>query len=226
MGFEKFGNEIGEIAKQTSKNIEKSIKDIDKRIDIGKNINELTKDKMPGTLKDIDKRIDINIKPKEVNMNTTDKVDIDRRIDEKFKGTEFTKEDKKKLKDETGWSDEIINSIQTLEEAEVLKKANLVDVEINGKKCLIKKDINMKQTDDKGRTNMDRMKQGFAPLDKKGRSIELHHIGQDKESPLAELTSDEHDKIPNYPGSDVHKDENKTNWHEERKEHWKKRGEE
>jgi hypothetical protein len=62
----------------------------------------------------------------------------------------------------------------------------------NGKWCLIRTDIDWEQKDELGRTNKERAEQGLAPLNKNGKSIELHHIGQDPDSPLAELTQEEH----------------------------------
>jgi hypothetical protein len=44
-----------------------------------------------------------------------------------------------------------------------------------------------------GRTNLDRMLQGLAPLDEHGISFELHHIGQNENATLAMLTQSQHD---------------------------------
>jgi hypothetical protein len=104
----------------------------------------------------------------------------------------LTDEDREKIKKETGWSDAIVDAIKTKEEYEIYKNAGLKEAEINGKPCLIRTDIDMDQKDEFGRTNKERMQQGLAPLDKKGKSIELHHIGQKPDSPLAELTEEEH----------------------------------
>ena len=142
-----------------------------------------------------------------------------------FKGTPLTEEDRTKLKEETQWSNEIINSIQTKEEAEVLKNAKVHEEEINEKKCLVRDDIDMNQVDGDGLTNRQRMESGKAPIDKDGNKIELHHIGQRKDSPLAELNSIEHDHIPNpKKNSEVHKDE--YVWKKEKENHWKTRVEE
>ena len=48
---------------------------------------------------------------------------------------ELTDEDRAKIKEETGWSDEIVDNIQNMEQYEILKNANLIEVEINGRKC-------------------------------------------------------------------------------------------
>ena len=64
--------------------------------------------------------------------------------------------------------------------------------EIGGKKCLIRNDIEWEQKDAMGRTNRERAEQGLSPINKEGKVIELHHIGQHADSPLAELTPQEH----------------------------------
>ena len=101
--------------------------------------------------------------------------------------------DREKIKEEQGWSDEIIDAIGSMEEYEIYKKAGLQEAEINGKKCLIRNDIDWEQKDTiSGRTNKERAEQGLSPINKDGKVIELHHIGQHADSPLAELTREEH----------------------------------
>lgn len=104
----------------------------------------------------------------------------------------LTSEDRIKIKEVTGWSSEIVNSIKTKEEYEIYRKAGLREEIINGKPCLVRSDINWDQKDVMGRTNKERAEQGLPPLDKNGKAIELHHIGQKNDSPLAELTQEEH----------------------------------
>lgn len=104
----------------------------------------------------------------------------------------LSEEEKAKIKELTGWSDEILDAIGSMEEAEVYMKARLKEIEINGKKCLIRDDIDWKQTDEMGRTNQERAEQGLSPITKDGKTVELHHIGQHADSPLAELTTEEH----------------------------------
>lgn len=114
----------------------------------------------------------------------------DDQINEKQEG--LTDEQKRRIKEETGWSDEIIDAIASIEEYEIYKKAGLVEAEINGKKCLVRSDIDWNQKDAMGRTNKERAEQGLSPVNKDGQVIELHHIGQHADSPLAELTIEEH----------------------------------
>ena len=104
----------------------------------------------------------------------------------------LTDEEKKKIKEETGWPDEVIDAIGSFEEYRVYKDAGLVESEINGKKCLIRDDIDWEQKDAMGRTNKERAQQGLSPINKEGKVIELLHIGQHAGSPLAELKTEEH----------------------------------
>ena len=141
---------------------------------------------------------------------------------------ELTDEEKQKIKEETGWSDEIVDSISSMKEYEIYKNAGLEEREINGKKCLVRKDIDLEQKDSMGRTNAERMEKGLPPLDKNGRPIELHHIGQKSDSPLAELTTSEHRGKGNDTVLHDKKKESEIDrekFAEERSEHWKNRSE-
>jgi hypothetical protein len=115
------------------------------------------------------------------------------------KETGLTEDEKVKIREaHPDWPDEIINAIGSWEEYQIYDKAGLQYAEINGKPCLIRSDIDMNQKDEFGRTNRERMEQGLAPLGKDGKPIELHHIGQKPDSPLAELTQEEHRGRGNY----------------------------
>lgn len=149
----------------------------------------------------------------------------------------LTDYDKMKIKEISGWSDEIINNIHNMKQYEILKNAGLEEVEINGRKCLIKKNIDLNFVDEDGLTNKDRISRGLAPIDSKtGNPIELHHLGQNIDSPLVELTKDEH-----RTGEYEYGKKNQSLWHDntietkvhgegsfwdkERKDHWKTRAE-
>ena len=97
----------------------------------------------------------------------------------------LTDEEKLKIKEETNWSDKIIDRIENLDQYEIYKKADLHEEEIDGRKCLVKK-IDMDYVDPKtGMTNRERMERGWSPIDSKtGEKIELHHMGQDYDSPF------------------------------------------
>lgn len=147
----------------------------------------------------------------------------------------LTDEEKVKIKEETGWSDEIIDNIKNMKQYEILKNAGLIEVEINGKKCLIKENIDLDYEDEDGITNKERMARGLAPLDSKtGKPIELHHLGQKADSPLVELTEEEHRTgeyedgkknqslwHDNTINTEVHGEDN--TWDQERKAYWKER---
>lgn len=140
----------------------------------------------------------------------------------------LTQEEKDYVKRETGWSDEIVDALGSMAEYEIYKKAGLVEAEINGKKCLIRTDIDWEQKDAFGSTNRERVAEGYAPLDKEGQPIQLHHIGQHKDSPLAELTFKEHrtggnDSILHDKKKETEVHGTGNNWDNDRKEHWKNR---
>ena len=105
---------------------------------------------------------------------------------------ELSIDQKSEVYQQSGWSDNIVNNIGSMEEYKIYKEAGLIEVCVGEKECLVKPDLNMKQVDGFGRTNKERMEQGLAPLTPEGRPYELHHIGQHQDSPLAELTMQEH----------------------------------
>lgn len=164
---------------------------------------------------------------------TSEGIDDLKAIEMKNEG--LTEEEKAKIKEETGWSGEIIDNIKNMKQYEVLKSASLKEAEINGRKCLIKENIDFDYTDEDGVSNRDRMARGLAPLDSKtGKPIELHHLGQKVDSPLVELTEEEHRTGEYEDGkknqslwhdntveTEVHGEGN--NWDQERKAHWKER---
>ena len=80
-----------------------------------------------------------------------------------------------------------------MDQYKLLKSANLTEVDINGTKCLIRNDIDWNYVNDDGFLNKRLIELGRAPIDAKtGNAIELHHLGQKADSPLVELTMDEH----------------------------------
>ena len=132
-------------------------------------------------------------------------------------------------KEETGWSDEIVDAIGSWKEYEIYKNANLIEAEIDGKKCLIRNDINWNQKDEMGRTNKERAEQGLSPINKDGKVIELHHIGQHSNSPLAELTQEEHRGKGNdgiLHDKTKESEINRQAFAEERSNHWSARAQE
>lgn len=125
-----------------------------------------------------------------INQQKSENTSETEEAEERSEG--LTDEEKAKIKEETGWSDEIIEAIGSMDEYEIYKNAGLVETEIDGKKCLVRTDIDWDQKDAMGRTNRERAEQGLSPINKDGKVIELHHIGQHSDCPLAELTTEEH----------------------------------
>lgn len=139
---------------------------------------------------------------------------------------ELSDEDKAEICEETGWSKETVDMMKSREEAEIYKNADLQETEIDGRKCLIRSDIDMEQKDEFGRTNKERMENGNPPLTKNGETVELHHIGQKQDSPLAELTTQEHrGKGNDTVLHDKQKESeiDRSEFAKERKQHWESR---
>jgi hypothetical protein len=111
------------------------------------------------------------------------------------------------------------------EEINIYEKAKLKEATVNGREALIRTDINYEVKDPFGRTNLERMKQGYSPL-MDGQQIELHHIGQEMDAPLAELKLIEHRGEGNY--SVLHdatkvSEIDRPRFNLEKVEHWKAR---
>lgn len=102
----------------------------------------------------------------------------------------ISESDKTRIREETRWSKEIIDCIKNMKQYEIYKTADLEEKEINGRKCLVKKNLDLDYIDEKtGLSNKERMERGMAPIDEKtGEKIELHHMDQKFDSPFAELT--------------------------------------
>ena len=118
----------------------------------------------------------------------------------------------KAIQARTGWSDAIVNSLSSVEEAEIYIKAGLKEAVIGGRPALIRTDIDWADYSIRRNTwlrdspqqglkdydkwaeynNADLIGEGYPPRDKNGDPYELHHIGQKQDSPLAELTWAEH----------------------------------
>ena len=78
-----------------------------------------------------------------------------------------------------------------------------------------------------GRTNIERMKQGLAPIGKDGKAVELHHLKQKNDGIIIELTSKEHNvnsKILHQYRKKSEIDRNAFN--KFKKDYWKERSEE
>lgn len=68
-----------------------------------------------------------------------------------------------------------------------------ISVTFRGIKVYINREIfDPFKVDKNGKTNIQRMQSGRAPIGTDGRSINLHHIGQNSQGPLAEILSTQH----------------------------------
>lgn len=136
--------------------------------------------------------------------------------------------EKLEIKQKTGWSDKIIDAIRTKEEAQVYIDAGLVEGEVNGKTVLLQpkidgKECNAPQWPDW--SNKDLAEDGYPPRDEKGYPYELHHIGQNPDSPLAELTYEQHHSNGNFKILHTFNESSidRIQFNRERKEYWSER---
>lgn len=113
-------------------------------------------------------------------------------------------------------------------EIEIYNEANVETSEVNGREVLVRTDIDYEEKDLFGRSNLERMEIGLAPL-VEGKPIELHHIGQRMDSPLAELKVEEHRGAGNdgilhnkTQGSLI----DRIEFNQEKVHHWQARAEE
>ena len=74
--------------------------------------------------------------------------------------------DKTRIREESGFSDKIIENLRNTGEYNIYKEANLSESKVNDRECLIRNDIDLEQKDSMGRTNKERAELGLAPLDK------------------------------------------------------------
>lgn len=137
-------------------------------------------------------------------------------------------EQKKEIKEKTGWSNAIVDSIGTMDEAQIYMDAGLHEDEINGKPALIQPKIDGKACNEPkwpDWSNKDLAEEGYPPRDETGTPYELHHIGQNPDSPLAELTYEQHHsngnfkKLHSFDESSI----DRQQFNKERKEYWEAR---
>ncbi len=138
------------------------------------------------------------------------------------KQTNFTINQYARIQQETGYPLDVIKEFHNMKEYQAFRNANLKSIMVGNKSALVKTNIDFYRLDSKGRTNLQRMRKGLAPLDSNGVSYELHHVGQRKNGTLAILTQTEHDN-PAIHGflerTEAHA--TGTNWDIERQSFWK-----
>lgn len=140
-------------------------------------------------------------------------------------------DDRNKINENSDYSNEVNKKIKSLEELKVYQNEGLVESIVNDRMVLKDNSINPNLVDEKGRTNLQRMEKGLAPIDENGKPYNLHHIGQNADSPLAELKDDIHKKNDvilhdKSKPTEVHGSNSEVNWDKERSDHWKARAEE
>ena len=119
------------------------------------------------------------------------------------------------------------------EEKKIYKGLGLKSAKIGGRKALIDPTIDWDGRKDpwRGRTNRERAKLGYPPIDKNNKPKELHHEGQDPKGRLVELPRDVH-RGPgtsgilhpyNSKGSRFIGENNRGNWKKQQKQYWKNR---
>ena len=96
------------------------------------------------------------------------------------------------IQKESKYPVDVISRFNSIEQYEICKSSGLTAQMVDGKTALIRK-IDLNYIDDvTGKTNLQLMQEGYAPIDPTGHKYELHHIGQKNDSPLAILTQEEH----------------------------------
>lgn len=149
--------------------------------------------------------------------------------------------EKQEIANITGWSESIINCIQSMDEARVYIRAGLKEAIVGGRIALIRQDIDWgafncrkewlkdKLADWnkwKDYNNADLIGEGYPPRDANGDPYELHHIGQHQDSPFAELTWNEH--MGNGNNTILHRFENdseinRQTFDNEKSQYWQNR---
>lgn len=128
------------------------------------------------------------------------------------------------IQKESRWPLEAIKSLHSTAEYQIYRKAGSVPTQMSDGSWALLQNIDWKAVDSSGKTNIERVLDGYAPVDSIGESYELHHIGMKADSPLAILTKAEHHSKENY--STLHWAEEGKNvadevWDKQRKAFWK-----
>lgn len=193
---ERTGEKLSNAVEKTKESVETKVKETQPEIVEVKSPGDGVKSKLDdikhSTSEQLRENMNQNLEKNESESETDENTDSEGEDSSENAKDGLTDEQKVKIKEETGWSDEIIDAMGSWDEYQIYKHAGLQEAEIGGKKCLIRDDIDWEQKDAMGRTNRERAEQGLSPINKDGKVIELHHIGQRFDSSLAELTQEEH----------------------------------
>ena len=130
------------------------------------------------------------------------------------------------IQKESQYPIELISRFNSMNQYEICKSSGLTAKMIDRKTALIRK-IDLDCVDEiTGKTNLQLMQEGSAPLDPTGYKYELHHIGQKNDSPLAILTQEEHrgeknNKIWHIVTENFDNPSSQPGWNNIRKQFWK-----
>ncbi len=119
--------------------------------------------------------------------------------DDELKKTGITAKEQESLHVETTYSDTILSYVRTEKEAKLYLEYGLVEGIVGGRPCLMQPYIEWERPipyvwrgEIKYAVNIERMQKGNAPVLANGGMVELHHIGQNPDSPFAELSASQH----------------------------------
>ena len=165
------------------------------------------------------------------SIESDGKVEADSKESDKNEAVKDSESDRTDINENSEYSNEVNERISSKEELDVYQNANLKEEVIDGHKCL-DREIKLDYVDPKtGMTNRELMEKGRSPYDAKtGERIDIHHVGQEYDSPYAELTVySEHQKFTSVlhtkETESWRNDEQKKNHYNgtQRPNHWKER---
>lgn len=113
-------------------------------------------------------------------------------LDLKHAAKNLTMNEAALIQKESKYSSDLIRTLSSMDEYKIYKDSGLKEVTLGGRKVLMSSDINMSLQDKNGLANLERCRLGKPPVDADGISIELHHVGQANDGPLAMLTKSQH----------------------------------
>jgi len=163
-----------------------------------------------------------NAKISEYIENGLSPEQIDNRLESQLQNPEVQRE---LINEFSPYSEKINSCISTFKELQVYTKLDLKESVIGDRPCLLLK-IDPNRTDAMGRNNVARTASGSAAIDENGDSVNLHHIGQKSDSPLAELPDrvhKENDSILHDKSKSTEVHGEGSNWNEVRPQYWRER---
>ena len=98
-----------------------------------------------------------------------------------------------KIQSESGLPLDFIKNFHSIDEYNIYKNSGLQINRVNGKYAYTQKiDWDFIGNIEDGKTNAQRVNEGLSPLDITGKPYEVHHVGQEADSPFAILTHSQH----------------------------------